>query len=202
MKTARWISTLLVTAASIAALGAAPPVTADFTPAEVEHIAVLGVADLRIDKSVEFKKLDRIGHRAVQRRLKKSTYTLDFVEALESSRPITGDELEDLDGDWIRTLGPTDERYVMLLVLEDAARKNTLGAAFGAVCSGYLFDRETGDVLWSNQTTGTMGQGGLAGMMMNNAMRGGAFEDCTGNLLFTFPWDKRSKKDRKKNRRG
>jgi len=164
-----------------------------FAPAEVGTIAVVSVADIRKDKSVNLKKLNQIGQRTVKQALKKSTYDLVFTEDFGSVPEVTEDDLEYLDGSWVQQLGPKQQRYVLLLVLEDAARKKTLGAAFGTVCSGYLFDKETGETMWQAENVGTAGQGGLMGMMMNSAMRSGAFQNCASKLMVGFPQIKKGK---------
>lgn len=168
-----------------------------FAPEDVERIAVLPVADVRKDHSIELKHLDTIGHRAVQKSLKKSTYELAFLPDRETVASITPEDLDYMDSSWIADLGPEDERYVMLLVLEDIAKKKTFGSAFGSICSGYLLDHETGEAIWQSQQTGTAGQGGLLGMAMGPAMRGGAFEACASNLMKELPKVKGKKKREK-----
>ena len=167
-------------------------------PAAGDTIAVLSVADVRRDKSVGFKKLTTIGHRTVKTGLKKSRYELAFQSDFGGIAAVTDEDLEYLDPSWVSELGPHDERWVLLVVLEDAARKATFGSAFGTVCSGYLFDKSTGEAIWLDEATGTQGQGGLIGFAMGSAMRGEAFASCTGKLMSSFPGRNRGKK--KKNR--
>jgi len=167
--------------------------TVAFSPRDPDAIAVLAVADLRKDKSVNFQRLDEIGHRAVKRNLKKSSYTLQFETDLGGVAEVTEDDLEYFDAEWVRQLGPRDRRYVLLLVLDDAARKRTLGSAFGTVCSGYLFDKEKGGPVWEHHATGTGGQGGLIGFAMASMTRGDSFSSCARNLMTTFPYEKKRK---------
>ena len=167
-------------------------------PSAGDTIAVLSVADLRKDKSVGFKKLTTIGHRTVKTDLKKSTYELAFHADFGETPEVTDEDLEYLDPSWVSDLGPDGERWVLLVVLEDAARKATFGSAFGTVCSGYLFDKSTGEAVWLNEATGTQGQGGLIGFAVGSAIRGEAFASCAGNLMASFPGRDQGKKKKKK----
>lgn len=167
-------------------------------PSAGDTIAVLSVADVRKDKSVGFKKLNTIGHRTVKTGLKKSRYELAFQSDFGGIAAVTDEDLEYLDPSWVSDLGPDGERWVLLVVLEDAARKATFGSAFGTVCSGYLFDRSTGEAVWLDEATGTQGQGGLIGFAMGSAMRGEAFASCTSNLLASFPGRNHGKKKKQK----
>ena len=167
-----------------------------FSSKDVGEVVVLAIADARRDKSIELKKLNEIGRRSVTRMLKKSPYKISFASGLGDVDVVTGDDLEYLEPSWIRRLGGADDRWILLLVLQDLAKKKTFGSAFGAVCSGYLFDKSTGKAVWHHETVGTIGQGGLVGFAMNNMMRGGSFESCANNLLATFPDRRRKKKKR------
>ena len=82
MKTTRLLIACLIVilVAGGGTLADPPP----FNPTEVETIAVLSVADIRKDKSVNLKKLNKVGHRTVKRVLKKSTYTLVFTEDFDA----------------------------------------------------------------------------------------------------------------------
>ena len=197
--TASVVTLILATGTASARKKATPPDYLDerFSPRDVATLAVLPVADIRKDKSVQLRNLDNIAHRAVRRSLKKSSYDLVFQTESSEDSAITGDDLEYPTEPWIQELGTEDQRYVMLVVLDDAARKKTYGSAFGAVCSGYLFDKEAG-LVWRHEATGTAGQGGLIGFVLNNSVRSGAFEVCTSQLMASFPSEKRSKKNKKK----
>ena len=175
-----------------------PTESASIGPAAGDTIAVLSVADTRKDKRVDFKKLTPIGHRTVKTGLKKSSYELAFQSDFGDVPEVTDEDLEYLDPSWVSDLGPDGERWVLLVVLEDAARKATFGSAFGTVCSGYLFDKSTGKAVWLDEATGTQGQGGLIGFAMGSAMRGEAFASCANNLMASFPGRSQGKKKKKK----
>lgn len=174
------------------AAGKKPPPEADFldesfSSSQVDQIVVLATVDLRFDKSIEMKKLDEIAQRTVKRMLKKSPYKITYRTATEGTSEVTQDDLDLLDAEWVSELGGSEDRWTLLLVMLDIAKKKTYGSAFGALCAGYLFDKQEGRPVWQHETVGTMGQGGLAGLAMKSAMRGASFGACVGNLLLTFP---------------
>ena len=76
---------------------------------------------------------------------------------------------------------------MLLIALQDVTKKKTFGSAFGAVCTGYLFDKEAAKPVWQHETVGSIGHHGLSGLMVRAAARGQAFQECVTNLLLTFP---------------
>ncbi len=158
-----------------------------FSSEQVGRIAVLPVADLRIDKSIPLVKKDQVMQRVVRQMLRKSPYEIAFGPAWTSPDAVTRDDLEDLEASWVGGLGKAEDRWVLLIALEDLTKKRTFGSAFGVVCTGYLFDKQAGREVWRHETVGSMGHGGLSGLAMSGTARIQAFELCVGNLLVTFP---------------
>ena len=159
----------------------------DFSSSQVDRIVVLPVADVRIDKSSEMEKPDEIAQRMVKRMFKKSPYTIAYGAVSGDRITVTQDELDYLDASWVADLGAPQDRWVLLIALQDVTKKKTFGSAFGFLCTGYLFDKEAGLPVWRHETVGSMGHGGLVGLALKGGTRGQAFQACVGNLLMTFP---------------
>ena len=182
----------IVFLASSLAVARKPPPEADyldagFSSSLVDRIVVLPVADVRIDKSIEMKQPDEIAQRTVRRMLRKSPYLIAYEPASHGAREVSQDDLDLLDAGWVAELGEPDDRWVLLFALQDVTKKKTFGSAYGALCSGFLFDKEAARPVWRHETVGSMGHGGLAGLALKGAARGQAFQECVSNLLLTFP---------------
>ncbi len=187
-------SVMTVTLVLLSSLAVArkPPPQADFlddsfSSSLVDRIVVLPVADVRMDKSIEMKKPDEIAQRTVRRMLKNSPYKIAYGSAPKNGSAVTQDDLDFLDASFVSELGGADDRWVLLIALQDITKKRSFGSAFGALCTGYLFDKDVGRPVWQHETVGSMGHGGLSGLAMKGAARGQAFQECVGNLLLTFP---------------
>ena len=162
-----------------------------FSPEDVGTLVVLSAVDIRKDKSIEFKDLDGVVHAQVRSSMKKSVYQPVYRSGTCGVSEITEDDLEYLEQPWIRQFGDNEDRWVLLLVLEDLAKKKTFGGAFGAQCSGYLFDAAEGKVVWRHSTVASLGQGGLAAMGMKKMIRNDTVKVCFRNALKTLPGQRR-----------
>lgn len=169
-----------------------PPPEADyldetFSSSLVDRIVVLRVADVRLDKSIEMKQPDEIAQRTVRRMFRRSPYTIAYESPSRDGFDVSQDDLDLLDATWVGELGEPDDRWVLLIALQDVTKKKTFGSAYGALCTGYLFDKEVARPVWQHETVGSMGHGGLTGLALKGAARGQAFQECVTNLLLTFP---------------
>ena len=54
-------------------------------------------------------------------------------------------------------------------------------------CQPTLIDTQTGNILWKQNATGQIGQGGLLGMAMKGLMEESAIETAVPNLMKTLP---------------
>jgi hypothetical protein len=166
-----------------------------FHPESVEALVVYSAVDLRKDKGIEFEDLDKIVHGGVKAALRKGVYTLEYRSGFGGKiHDVTEDDLEYLEDSWIRELGGGTDRWVLLMALEDLAKKKTYGGLFGAQCSGYLFDTEQGKVVWRHATAASQGQGGLLGMGMRKTIRNSTVSMCVSQALRTLPGHKKAKK--------
>jgi hypothetical protein len=75
---------------------------------------------------------------------------VSFVADGERLQGLQADDLAAADATWMRPLGPADARWLLLVVLEEVHRTQTLESAFAAQCTGLLFDNAQGAVVWRN----------------------------------------------------
>jgi hypothetical protein len=169
----------------------------DFTPDAVDTLFVPSAVDIRKDKAIEFKDLDAMLEQSMKSAFRKSVYRVEQGSGFGAFDRVTEDDLEYLDESWIRDLGADGHRWVLLLALEDLAKKKTFGGAFGAQCSGYLFDTSEGRAVWRHSTVASMGQGGLLGMSLKKAIRNDTVRMCFVKVVQTLPGQFVKKKDRK-----
>lgn len=153
---------------------------------KIDIIVMLPAVDARFDKTVELEvqKLLNINAKSM---LKKRGYEVQIINTDGTESQITKDDLESLDSEWIKQLGPDDANWVMVLALDDATSKLTFGSTGSAEVSGFFFDKQSGVLLWRDIGIGKVGQGGLFGMMMKSAMGDMAIINAVSNLIMSIP---------------
>ena len=112
------------------------------------------------------------------------TVSDDLGDGIEQ---ILEDDLREADGEWIKRLGPAKSRWVMVLMLVDVTTKLTFGSTGNAEVAGFLYDKETGTLVWRDKGIGKAGQGGLIGMCMKGMMDEAAISNAMNNLLASIP---------------
>lgn len=163
-----------------------------FDSITVENVTLLPVLDHRIDKSKELK-LDKWVKPIAEQSLKELKYSYRFETDRSLVSNISPDALEDPTPEFIASLRPQSDNWILLLVLEDATSEMTFGSTGNAEMSGYLFDKANRQVVWENKELGQIGQGGLLGMMMAGVMQQSAIEQATTHMFQTLPTRKRKK---------
>lgn len=151
----------------------------------IENISVLPVVDARAGKKagVNMEKLQG----SVVNGLKKKHYSVSAAANSGQAGEIAIEDMENANTPYIKKLGPPSERWVMVVFLDDVVSKMTLGSTGNAELSGYLFDKESGELIWSGKGVGQAGQGGLIGMPMKGMMKGEALGAAVSNLLAGIP---------------
>jgi len=96
-------------------------------------------------------------------------------------------------------LGPADARWVMVVCLRDVMSKMARtgifpGSAGNAEMSGYLFDKESGELIWKGKAVGQSGQGGLLGVAIKGTMKGAALNAALSSLFSSMPTRPKSTK--------
>ncbi len=170
--------------------------------ADTENISVLPLVDIRKDKSLVLSK--EWPHDAFtaykiflgrkipyilpisyfkEEKGYEATLAADYGEITI----ISEDDILDADPSWIKRLGSSDNKWMLLLVLEDTAIRKTFGTAGTAECSGYLFDKNAGKLLWKHEATGEISMLGLAGYIASEHAASDAVLICFGNIYEQFP---------------
>lgn len=153
--------------------------------ATIESISVLPIVDARAGKKadVNLEKLQG----GVVKVLKRKHYTADGASISGDAGEIAIEDIEAAKPEYVKKLGPSSERWVMIIFLDDVVSKITFGSTGNAQLSGYLFDKSNGDLIWQAKGVGQAGQGGLMGMTMKGMMKGEALNAAMYSLLASIP---------------
>ena len=153
--------------------------------AAIQSISVLPIVDTRAGKkaSVNMRKLQG----SVVSTLKKKRYSVRAAGTSGTAGQIDIEDLESPDPLWVKKLGPADARWVMVICLDDVTSKITFGSTGNAEMSGFLFDKDSGGLIWKGRGVGQAGQGGLMGMTMKGMMKGEALQSAVFSLLSGVP---------------
>ena len=156
---------------------------------------MLPAVDIRQDRSASADEIqemmitpsdpdyERFSARA---RLSEKGYAVRISASLGVAS-VTEDVLPEQNAEWINKLGPDGARWVMLLVLEDLAETGGFGASWSAKCSGYLFDKSSGKLVWRHDAIGRVELGGLIAFALADLVRQGAVELCSKELFEQVP---------------
>lgn len=165
------------------AVATKPPADPKFLA--ITNISVLPIVDARAgDKAkVDLGKLQE----NLVSILKHKRYHASAADTSAETPQIAPEDLESPTPDFIRKLGPPNDRWVMVVALDDAISKIGFGSTGNAHVSGYLFDKEKSELMWKGNGVGQAGQGGLLGMALKGAMQGAALGDAVTKLLNGVP---------------
>lgn len=162
-----------------------PPTALELQFAGIERIVVLPTVDARSGEKASVK-IENI-RKQVMNSLKKKNYLVEAAAAPAEAGDLVEEELREARPDWVRSLGPAESRWVMVVCLNDLASKMTFGSTGNAELSAYLYDKQEGALIWQAKGVGQSGQGGLAGMMMKGMMKGEALGMAARNLMRDVP---------------
>jgi len=178
-----WVAMLAVLSANC--LGGRPKPAPDPRFLAIDQIAILPVVDTRAGKKekVNFESL----RKTTVNNLKGKNYVVSLTEDTGKVGEIVEEDLNDSKPEWIKGLGPSEARWVIVVGLSDVHSEVTFGSTGNAVVFGFLFDKQDGSVLWKGTGIGQAGQGGLMGMAMKGMMKGAALDSAMANLLVGIP---------------
>lgn len=151
----------------------------------IQNISVLPIVDARAGKKtgVNMEKLQG----SVVNGLKRKHYVVGAASNSGEAGEIAIEDVDSANPPYLKKLGPSGERWVMVVFLEDVASKITFGSTGNAELRGYLFDKDHGDLIWKGKGVGQAGQGGLMGMTMKGMMKGQALDAAVASLLADVP---------------
>ncbi len=157
-----------------------------FDALDNEEWALLPALDLRVEKKGEINVEKHI-RQAAFKKLQKKGYNINYSDDMGGIQNPTEEELRTGDASWIKRLGPSDKRMIMVLSLSDVSTKLTFGSTGNAELSGFLFDKTEGKIIWRDKGIGRAGQGGLLGMVMKGMMDEDAIKVALDDLLASIP---------------
>jgi len=157
----------------------------------IGSITLLPVLDARVDKksNVDLQSL----RKQVESILRKKNYQVTQAENSGGVGEIVEEDLQEAKPEWVKQLGPSQARWVMVIGLSDVATKTTLGSSTNVEVMGFLYDKETATLMWKNRGIGQAGQGGLMGIAMKGLSKGAAFSNALRNLLAAIPKREKTK---------
>jgi hypothetical protein len=160
----------------------------------IGELSVLPLVDARAGKKADIN----LAHvqEAVVKALTRKHYPATAASSNGDAGQIAEEDLAGAQSTFVKKLGPAEMRWVFVFCLEDVASKITFGSTGNAEMSGYLFDKDSGELLWSGKGVGKAGQGGLLGMAMKGAMNGAAVDEAISDLMRQIP--DRPKPEKKK----
>jgi hypothetical protein len=187
MRTTRvgWIVLIAATLAGCAARKPPATVPAAYPFSEVRAVTLMPIVDSRSGEKarIDFEKL----RAQAEKQLTGKRYRVTLDADAASLADMNVDDINEMTPDLVRKTAPSEQRWVMILCLEDVATKITFGSTGNAEMTGFLFDKQSGKLAWKNKGIGKAGQGGLAGMMMKGMMKGEALSAALTNLLLPVP---------------
>lgn len=129
---------------------AAKPLFLDssFHSVKIDTIAVLPVADMRTDKSLEISKVDQWRVRPFRNALTRARYASVYIENRALVDNIAEEDLEELDPSWIKKLNPGQRRWVLLPIIYGSHKQVDIGKKVQLEIAAALFDVQTGKRIW------------------------------------------------------
>ena len=153
---------------------------------QIDKITLLPAIDARIDTSIEVDMNGQIRERGLDK-LEDKGYQCTLSENTGDAKLITEELLKSGDSSWIKQLGPADARWPMVLMLIDVSSNISFGSSGNAEVEGFLFDKDTGKIVWRDKGIGKVGQGGLLGLVLSSDMDEEAIGEAMKNLMLSFP---------------
>jgi hypothetical protein len=127
--------------------------------AAIQNISVLPIVDARAGRKT-YVKMEAI-QEIVVGRLKKKYYSAAAAATSGEAGEIAIEDMDSPRPAYVKTLGPANERWVLVIVLTDVnsggLKNNSFLGSLGssnAELSGFLFDKEKGVMIWTGSGTG------------------------------------------------
>ena len=158
-----------------------------FDCADVDSVQVLPVLDLRVDQSEQLD-LDKLVFPIAENFLEDRGYPYTLEPDRSFLSDISRDDLEAPTREFITSLPPAPAKWVLVLSLDASSTELGFGATGNAEMSGYLFDKQNGQLTWRNKELGRVGQGGLIGLAMQGLMEESAIQQANRLVFQALPY--------------
>jgi hypothetical protein len=161
----------------------------DFRTRGIDEIKFLPILDIRLDKdiNVDYQQIVSDGLLGV---LRKRGYNVDVITKNVDQISLAEIASKSRDPIWIKSLAPEYNRWILLVTLNKIYWEQAilLTKAY-AELSGYLFDRDAGELVWSHTAPGEIGQviGPLLIPIFLPAFYKDSLRMATYNLSSAFP---------------
>ena len=156
---------------------------------DIQTITILPVLDSRAKGGTEIEQfeLQEVVNPIVEADLKKKGYDIEYSNEFGGDQCLATDDSMNLATECIRSLGPQNSTWVLVIFLEDFQRRKAFGSGVTVRMSGVLLDKSQGLALWRDQTHAGRGRGGLVGMAMDGLLDKEVMQECTRNLFSSLP---------------
>lgn len=160
----------------------------------INEITLLPTVDVRSDKKVEVDIQKQITEPTMEN-LKNRGYKVGFSDKIGDIEQISENALKTANPAWIKRLGPPEARWVMVVTLVDVRTKMDLvfgsGSTGQAEVAGFLYDKESGKMVWQDKGSAKRGGGGgLLGMALNKSITNAAISGAVMDLFASIPYPK------------
>lgn len=152
----------------------------------IQNISVLPISDIRAgDKTnVDVEWLQGMVVRMLD---KQKHYPASAASTSGDAGQIAVEDLESATPSYVKELGPVDARWVMVICLNDVAQKIGFGSTTNAELSGYLFDKDNGELVWKGKGMGQRHEGTLMALMTRGTLKKESLGLAAANLLKGMP---------------
>lgn len=160
-----------------------------FEQVNVHTITILPIVDSRAQRQFEINEseLQQIVNPVIGRGLIEKGYTVEFSKDISGIQCLKWGRSVNLNPDCLRSAGPPNPRWVLVLFLQDFQTRTPYGGAVSAKMSGVLFDKAQGLLLWKDLEYARLSQRELVGSNMDTLMTKDVFQICTRKLIGSLP---------------
>jgi hypothetical protein len=192
MHNRKFIAVIILTVAAcgiIAGCAAVKPpiyVDPDIDKIDISSVTLLPIIDRRVDKSKELDYERYVGNR-IRNKMKSFGYEVVRPEAYSDTSKIPVEAVAEMETHELALLATNNDKYILLVYLDDAVGKTGLGYSFKIELTSVLLDRDNKSVLWKSKALGSKGQGGLMGCMMSGDTQAMAIKQAINSMYSSFP---------------
>ena len=160
-----------------------------FNEQDIKTITVLPIVDSRAQRYFDVKEseLQNIVYPVVETGLSDKGYGVEFSDDTTGLQCLKFGRTRNVDTDCLRTVGPDNSRWVLVLFLQDFQMRATYGGAVSTKMSGVFVDKTDGAMLWYDLEYTGLSQRELVGKNRDTALAKDVIQNCALKLIDSFP---------------
>ena len=160
-----------------------------FEQKNVDLITILPIVDARAQSWFEIKESDlqQIVYPAAEGVLIEKGYSVEYSEDVAGIHCLKFGRTSKLESECLRTVGPPNSRWVLVLFLNDFRMRTAYGGAVSTKMSGILIDRKEGLMLWRDLEYTGLSQRELVGKNMDTFLARDVIQNCSLKLIGSLP---------------